>query len=123
MIDNITAIVAAALLLIIPAVILWPELFPKKAEAPETYQLPNPKPVPKTKSNPQAVKPHKLDPNPETLKALHVQADAELRLAEALEKKASAESDPVKQARIKKQAALCWVRFNTVLDKIDRLTA
>jgi len=74
-----------------------------------------PKPNPKTPVKPAI--------NPETLKAMHIQADAERGIAEALECKAKSEIDPVKRARIEKQAALAWVRFNTILDKIDRITA
>lgn len=61
--------------------------------------------------------------SPETVEALHRQADAERHVAEALERKARYTPDPVKSARIEKQAALAWVRFNKILDQIDKYTA
>jgi hypothetical protein len=54
---------------------------------------------------------------------MHKQADAERAIAEALEHKAQYITDPVKRARIEKQAALSWTRFNKILDTIDKLTA
>ena len=60
--------------------------------------------------------------SPETIEALHKQADAERRIAEALERKAQYTPDPVQSARIEKQAAAAWVRFNQILDRIDKYT-
>lgn len=60
--------------------------------------------------------------NPDTLKAMHIQADAERAIADALSHKAQREKDPVKKARIEKQIANSNLRFNNILDKIDKLT-
>lgn len=68
-------------------------------------------------------KPKKPGPSPETLEAMHKQADAERTIAEALERKAQHITDPVKRARIDKQAANSWLKFNKILDQIDKLTA
>lgn len=59
--------------------------------------------------------------NPDTLKAMHIQADAERRIGEALWRKAEHTPDPVKRARLEKQAANSDVRFNNILDRIDKL--
>ena len=68
-------------------------------------------------------KPRKPGPSQETIKAMHKQADAERAIAEALERKAQHITDPVKRARIDKQAINSWLRFNKILDQIDKLTA
>ena len=60
--------------------------------------------------------------NPNTLKAMHIQADAERKIGEALWRKAEHTADPVKRARLEKQAATSEVRFNNILDRIDKLT-
>lgn len=67
-------------------------------------------------------KPDKPAPSKETLSAMHVQADAERAIAEALERKAEHTPDPVKRARIARQAANSWLRFNKILDQIDKIT-
>lgn len=68
-------------------------------------------------------KPKKPTTSPETIEAMHKQADAERAIAEALEHKAQYITDPVKRARIEKQAATAWTQFNKILDRIDKLTA
>ena len=85
---------------------------------------PTQKPVeaPKKPVQPPKDKPKNV-PSIDTIKALQAQADAERGLAEALERKAQYTTDPVKRARLDKQAATAWVRFNTILDRIDRITA
>lgn len=83
-----------------------------KAEATQPAAVP---------AQPAPSKPPKV--SPETVEALHKQADAERHVAEALERKARYTPDPVKSARIEKQAALAWVRFNKILDQIDKYTA
>lgn len=83
----------------------------KNAEATQPAAVP---------AQPAPPKPPKV--SPETVEALHKQADAERHVAEALERKAQYTPDPVKSARIEKQAALAWVRFNKILDQIDRYT-
>ena len=80
-----------------------------------------PKPIQKPGEKPTKPKPPKA--SPETIEAMHKQADAERAIAEALEHKAQYITDPVKRARIEKQAALSWTRFNKILDTIDKLTA
>lgn len=84
----------------------------KNAEATQPAAVP---------ARPAPPKPPKV--SPETVEALHRQADAERHIAEALEREARYTPDPVKSARIEKQAALAWVRFNKILDQIDRYTA
>lgn len=79
-----------------------------------------PKPEPKPIEPPK--KPKKPATSPETIEAMHKQADAELAIAEALEHKAQYITDPVKRARIEKQSALAWTQFNKILDRIDKLT-
>lgn len=83
-----------------------------KAEATQPAAVP---------AQPAPPKPPKV--SPETVEALHRQADAERHVAEALERKARYTPDPVKSARIEKQAALAWVRFNKILDQIEKYTA
>lgn len=80
-----------------------------------------PKPVQTPTEKPVKPKPPKA--SPETIEAMHKQADTERAIAEALEHKAQYITDPVKRARIEKQAALSWTRFNKILDSIDKLTA
>lgn len=77
------------------------------------------KPIQTPTSKPK--KPKRATISPETIEAMHKQADAERALAEALERKAQYVSDPVKRARIESQAANSWKRFNSILDKIDSL--
>lgn len=79
-----------------------------------------PKKTPQKQEKP--AKPTRPGPSPETIEAMHKQADAERAIAEALERKALYTSDPVKRARIDKQAANSWLRFNKILDQIDKLT-
>lgn len=80
-------------------------------------ERPKPKPAQKAPEKPQ-----KPSINPDTLKAMHIQADAERAIADALERKAQREPDPIKRARIEKQIANSNLRFNNILDKIDKLT-
>ena len=87
---------------------------PKPTEKP--IQIHVEKPAKPAKSKRAAI-------SPETIEAMHKQADAERAIAEALEHKAQYITDPVKRARIEKQAALSWTRFNKILDSIDKLTA
>lgn len=68
----------------------------------------------------QPANPPKNIPSPDTLKALHTLADAERGIAETLERKMQYTPDPVKRARLEKQAANSWYRFNSILDKIDK---
>ena len=86
---------------------------------------PKPTPKPKVPEQPKPIPQHKEPKKPtisaETLAAMHIQADAERAIAEALERKAKHIPDPVKRARIEKQAANSWVRFNSILDKLDKL--
>lgn len=91
----------------------------KEAEYTQHFK-PITKPKP-TKKAPE--KPKKPGPSQETIEAMHKQADAERAIAEALERKAQHITDPVKRARISKQAANSWLRFNKILDQIDKLTA
>lgn len=92
---------------------LEPIAKPKPSVKPEPIQKPIEKPT----------KPKPPKASPETIEAMHKQADAERAIAEALEHKAHYITDPVKRARIEKQAALSWTRFNKILDSIDKLTA
>ena len=92
---------------------------PEPVTQPKTPTLP--KPVQKPTEKPTKPKPPKA--SPETIEAMHKQADAERAIAEALEHKAQYITDPVKRARIEKQAALSWTQFNKLLDRIDKLTA
>lgn len=68
-------------------------------------------------------KPTRPGPSPETIEAMHKQADAERAIAEALQRRADRESDPVKRARIERQVTNSWLRFNKILDQIDKLTS
>ena len=142
--DDIFTYAAMAIFVILPVIIIWPDLFPKdKPEPPRInpiqYSPPKPKPV-KPPEKPKAsletldkicrsaqlqqvAKRYTIpDINPETLKAMHKQADAERAIAEALEGKAQRTHDTIKRARLEKQAANSWVRFNKILDQIDKLT-
>ena len=103
---------------------------PKKPQEPEYRHFEpiakpkppvKPEPIPKPIEPPK--KPKKPTASPETIEAMHKQADAERAIAEALEYKAQYITDPVKRARIEKQAALAWTQFNKILDRIDKLTA
>ena len=67
-------------------------------------------------------KPLKPGPSADTIKAMHTQADAERAIAEALQRRANKETDTVKRARIERQVANSWLRFNKILDQIDKLT-
>ena len=82
-----------------------------------------PAPKPKKPNMPPPIKATKPGPNPETIKAMQIQADAERVIAEALQRKITEVEDPIKRARIQKQIALSWVRFNKILDQVDKLTA
>lgn len=101
---------------------------PRKKKKPKAYdevRIIKPAPTKPKQQRPAAApaKP-KAKPgiNPDTLKAMHIQADAERRIGEALWRKAEHTPDPVKRARLEKQAANSDVRFNNILDRIDRLT-
>lgn len=129
--DDVFTLLAAALLFIIPAVIIDGNLRRKEREKADQYNkpreyipyaAPKPKPV-QTKPTQKPVKqPVKAQINPETLKAMHKLADAERGIAEALERKMLHTPDPIKHARLEKQARNSWLRFNQILDKIDKLT-
>lgn len=95
-----------------------------RAELPRiSAQKATPKPVESPKKpRGGSSKPDKPGPSKETIKAMHVQADAERAIAEALERKAEHTPDPVKRARIARQAANSWLRFNKILDQIDKIT-
>ena len=95
-----------------------------KRNVPQANTKPYSPPKPKAKPKPtqSATKPYKRLPSPETLEAMHKQADAERTIAEALYRKASYTPDPVKRARLEKQAAAAETRFNSILDKIDAFT-
>lgn len=114
---------------------IWITVFwistPRKKKKSEVYdEVRIIKPVPAQPKQPKPVKPAatppKLKPkqtiNPDTLKAMHIQADAERKIGEALWRKAERTPDPVKRARLEKQAATSDVRFNNILDRIDKLT-
>lgn len=111
------------------AFFLYREISPPRKESeynkPREYiprAAPKPKPA-QAKPTQKAVKqPVKAQINPETLKAMHKQADAERGIAEALERKMLHTPDPIKHARLEKQAANSWLRFNKILDQIDKLT-
>lgn len=115
---------------------IWLTVFwvstPRKKKKPEVYDgVRIVKPVPAQPKQPKSVKPvaapakpkPKQTINPDTLKAMHIQADAERRIGEALWRKAEHTPDPVKRARLEKQAATSDVRFNNILDRIDKLTS
>lgn len=81
------------------------------------------RPLKEPKQPIKPAKPSKPGPSPETVEAMHRQADAERAIAEALERKAQHVTDPVKRARIDKQASNSWLRFHRILDQVDKLTA
>ena len=116
MIDN-TVFFCVVFVIFAPYIIsLW--LFPSKQNKParNNSKAPhNPTAAPKPKA------PRKPTISPETLIAMHIQAEKEQAIAEALERKAKYIPDPVKRARIEKQAANSWVRFNSILDKLEKL--
>lgn len=56
--------------------------------------------------------------SPETLEAMHMQADAELHTAQAIERRIKRELDDLKRAKLEKQAARAWINFHSILDKI-----
>ena len=104
---------------------------PRKKKKPKAYdEVRITKPIPAKPKQQTPVKPAaapakpKAKPgiNPDTLKSMHIQADAERRIGEALWRKAEHTPDPVKRARLEKQAATSDVRFNNILDRIDKLT-
>jgi hypothetical protein len=97
----------------------------KHAQCIEPITKPRPPVTPKPIQAPveKPTKPKRATISPETIEAMHKQADAERAIAEALEHKAQYITDPVKRARIEKQAALSWTRFNKILDNIDKVTA
>lgn len=111
---------------------IWLTVFwvstPRKKKKPEVYdkvRIIKPAPTkPKQQKPAAAPEKPKSKPgiNPDTLKAMHIQADAERRIGEALWRKAEHTPDPVKRARLEKQAATSEVRFNNILDRIDKLT-
>lgn len=116
-------------------VFIWIIVFwvstPRKRKKPKVYdEVRIAKPVPAKPKQQKPVKPAaapakpKAKPsiNPDTLKAMHIQADAERKIGEALWRKAERTPDPVKRARLEKQAATSDVRFNNILDRIDKLT-
>ena len=76
-----------------------------------------------TSDSPAAPKRKRVQPSPETIQALHKQVDAERHIAEALERRILHESDPLKSARLEKQACAAWVRFYKTLDRIDQTQA
>lgn len=111
------------------AFFLYQEIKPprKKSEynKPREYiphAAPKPKPVQPKPAQKPVKQPVKAQINPETLKAMHKQADAERGIAEALERKMLHTPDPIKHARLEKQSANSWLRFNKILDQIDKLT-
>lgn len=106
---------------------MWQEIKParKASEYDKPIQrkpIAAPKPKPPKPEPVKPAKPTKPQINPETLKAMHKQADAERGIAEALERKMLHTPDPIKHARLEKQAANSWLRFNKVLDQIDKIT-
>lgn len=112
---------------------IWITVFwvstPRKKQKPKAYdEVRIVKPVPAQPKQPKpAAAPPKPKPkqpiNPDTIKAMHIQADAERKIGEALWRKAERTPDPVKRARLEKQAATSDVRFNNILDRIDKLTS
>lgn len=88
--------------------------------APKKIAPPAPQPFKPKQEAPK--NPSRPSPSADTIKAMHIQADAEWAIAEALERRAGKEPDPVKRARIERQVANSWVRFNKILDNVDRLT-
>lgn len=119
---NFTTLAAIAAFVIVPAVIMWPEINkPTKPHKPIKRSQAAVKPV-KRIVKAAVVKPTKHSPAPETIAAMHKQADAERAIAGAIECKAQRTHDPIKRARLEKQVANSWLRFNQILDKIDKLT-
>lgn len=130
-VDTIFALLAAAVLIGGCALAVFQDdiIARKKAKQaakeaafmrPEPVTQPKPPTPPKPVEKPTKPKPPKA--SPETIEAMHKQADAERAIAEALEHKAQYITDPVKRARIEKQAQTSWLRFNQILDRIDKLT-
>jgi hypothetical protein len=122
MIDNIyilTGTALAILTVLMVAWLYWPE--PQRDPPSEPVQSKPPKTKPKPQSASNRAKPPTI--SLDTIQALQLQADAERAIAEALQRKAATEPDPVKRARINRQAANSWVKFNTILDRVDKLTA
>lgn len=120
--ESFTTLAAIAAFIIIPAVIIWPEINkPTKPHKPTKHVQTAVKPV-KQIAKAAPVKPTKHSPAPETIAAMHKQADAERAIAEAIEHKIQRVHDPIKRARLEKQAANSWLRFNQILDIIDKLT-
>lgn len=85
-------------------------------------KLTPPAPQPARSKQEAPKKPSVPAPSPDTIKAMHIQADAERAIAEALQRRADREPDTVKRARIERQVANSWLRFNKILDQIDKLT-
>ena len=114
------------------ALFIWSEFRSKKPRKGSEYndirivtpiKAPPKKPVkPAQKPAEKPTKPIKPGPSADTIKAMHIQADAERAIAEALQRRADREPDAVKRARIERQVANSWLRFNKILDQIDKLT-
>lgn len=115
------------------ALFIWGEFRPRKPRKGSEYnevrivtpvKAPPKKPVkPAQKPTEKPIKPIKPSPSPDTIKAMHIQADAERAIAEALQRRADREPDAVKRARVERQVANSWLRFNKILDQIDKLTS
>ena len=122
---NWVVVVALILSLLFVLWIYWPEKASKQASC---YNQPRTdiKPYKPPEAQPKPVKPSQAKRKPgssaDTIKAMHLQADAERAIAETLELKAEHITDPVKRARIARQAANSWLRFNKILDQIDKIT-
>lgn len=118
--ETVSDVFAIALIAFIWFMVFWAST-PHKKQKPDPCSgvkiiktVPAPPKQPKPKAKPGI--------NPDTLKAMHIQADAERKIGEALWRKAERTPDPVKRARLEKQAATSDVRFNNILDRIDKLT-
>lgn len=125
MISDALAIGIIAYIWIMVFIAANPRKKKKKVEQYNEIRIVKPVPVPAKPIAPPPIKPHKPhkpEINPETLKAMHLQADAERAIYEALKRKAAYTTDPVKRARLEKQAVNSNLRFNVILDKIDKLT-
>lgn len=132
--DGLT-VIAGLVIFAGPPVIFFLAEYSKARKEPEQfndiYSRPKaPPPVITSKKKPKPKhpqktpeKPKKPEINPETLKAMHLQADAERAVADALKRKAQREPDPIRRARIEKQVANSNLRFNKILDQIDKLTS
>lgn len=130
--ENWTAI--GAIITITGTIVLWMygEFKPKKPRKGSEFdevrivtpiKAPSKKPAkPAQKPAEKPTKPYKPGPSADTIKAMHIQADAERAIAEALQRRANKEPDAVKRARIERQVANSWLRFNKILDQIDKLT-